>query len=361
MPSAEELEAAESGSTTETRETRDPADHASAGKMRAARSWTVSGGRLVRRGSGRVGFLRDYAIVAMFIALFVTLAVSSNGFLTKANLLNVLDQASVTGLVACGGTLVIIAGAFDLSAGAIYAVSGIIAAMMSNEIGPVAGIVVGILSGLAFGIGNGGLVTVARITPFIATLASAIAIGGLATVLTGGFIVTAHDAEFKALGQASFLTVKYSIWIFITFALICGFILSRTTFGRCIYAAGANAEVARLSGVRVGVIRTATFAISGLSASLAGVVVASLLAQGDPGRGGFNLVVNAIAAIAVGGTSILGGEGAIWRTMMGALLLTLLTNGFNLLNVQEAYQQIVQGAIILAAIALDSAARRGRA
>jgi ribose transport system permease protein len=312
-------------------------------------------------GGHRLAVVRDYGIVLCFVALFVALTASSDVFFTSENFLNVLDQSAAVGLMACGGTLVIIAGGFDLSVGAIFAISGVIAAQMATRTDPALAILLGALSGLVLGAVNGLLTTAGRINPLVTTLASSIIIRGLALVITGGFLVTVADKSFSTLGRGDFaLDVKWSIVIWLVFALITGFLLARTTFGRHIYAAGGNPEAARLSGIRVGYVRTATYALSGLSAGIAGVIVASRVSSGqaDAGTG---IELSVIAAIVIGGTSIMGGEGAIWRSVLGVLLLALIGNGFNLLNVNPIYQQILQGSIILLSVAVDAWARKTRA
>jgi ribose transport system permease protein len=313
------------------------------------------------RGGQRLSVVRDYGIVMSFVALFVTLTVTSDVFLTQRNLLNVLDQSAAVGLMACGGTLVIIAGGFDLSVGAIFAITGVIAASMAKYVDPGFALALGMLAGLVLGAVNGLLVTVGRVNPFMATLASSIIIRGIALVITGGFLVSVTNRSFSTLGRGvAVLDVKWSIVIWLVFALACGFLLARTTFGRHVYAAGGNADAARLSGISVGVIRTITYAVSGMSAGLAGVIVTSRVSssQADAGTG---IELSVIAAIVIGGTSIMGGEGAIWRSVLGVLLLALIGNGFNLLGVNPIYQQILQGAIILMAVAVDAWARRTRA
>jgi ribose transport system permease protein len=303
--------------------------------------------------------LRDYGIVVAFIALFITLAFASDVFLTKQNLLNILFQAAPVGIMACGGTLVFIAGGFDLSVGAIAAFAGVVAATTAADVGVTGALTLGALSGLGFGIFNGLLTTVGRINAFIATLASSIIIRGLALAITGGFLVSVDDPSFITLGLGEFLDVRYPVYAWLGFALFCGFLLWRTRFGRYVYACGGNAEAARLSGVRVGLVRGTTFAISGLSGGLAGIILASQVgtgqAEANPG-----IEFDAIAAIIIGGTSILGGEGAIWRSVLGALLFQLISNGFNLMNVQTVYQRVFLGAIMLLAVALDAWARRTR-
>jgi ribose transport system permease protein len=312
---------------------------------------------LARRGVG-VGLtsIRDYGIVASFIAIFVFLTFKSDVFLSKVNLFNVLDGNSSDGIMAVGGTLVLIAGGFDLSVGAIFALSGVIAAMSAPHMNPTYAILLGALSGLGVGIANGFITTVGRINPLVGTLASSIIIQGVALVLTSGLLINVSTSGFTSLGQGTIFTLHYSVIVWGVFALICGFLLWRTKYGRYIYASGGNAEAARLSGVRVNLIRGSTYAISGLSAGIAGVIVASRVATGDASTGTFPLAV--IAGIVIGGTSILGGQGAVWRSVLGILLLALIGNGFNLLGVNPIYQQILQGSIILTAVAVDAWARK---
>jgi ribose transport system permease protein len=305
----------------------------------------------------RVSVLRDYGIVVSFIALFVTLSIASPVFFTRVNLLNVVDQSAAVGLIACGGTLVIIAGGFDLSVGAIYAISGVVAAEAVPHVGVWPAIGLGALAGAGFGLVNGLLTTVGRINPIITTLATALMIRGLAVAITGGFLVRVDDPAYAILGSNQLGGVRYTTYLFVGFAIAAAVLLSRTTLGRAIYASGGNAEAARLSGIRVGVVRASTFVISGLSAGLAGVMISSRVSTGQADTG-VGIELTAIAAVVIGGTSILGGEGAIWRSVLGVLLLTLIGNGFNLLNVNPTYQQIFQGAIILSAVAIDAWSRR---
>jgi ribose transport system permease protein len=165
------------------------------------------------------------------------------------------------------------------------------------------------------------------------------------------------DSDYAILGTNQLAGVRYTTYLFVLFAIAAAVLLSRTTLGRAIYASGGNAEAARLSGIRVGVVRASTFVISGLSAGLAGVMISSRVSTGQADTG-IGIELTAIAAVVIGGTSILGGEGAIWRSVLGVLLLTLIGNGFNLLNVNPTYQQIFQGAIILGAVAIDAWSRR---
>jgi ribose transport system permease protein len=307
----------------------------------------------------RVLLLRDYSVLLATVALFVVLSITSSHFLTKTNLLNIVDQQTSLGIIACAGTLVIISGAFDLSVGAMYALGGVVAAQVANHVGVPEGIILAILAGVLLGAVNGLAVGVFRINPFIATLATAIVFGGLGLIVSNEALITVTKPSFQTFGSAEFLGVRLTTWIFIGFALLMGLLLQRTKFGRYIYACGGNEEAARLSGVQVGMVRVAVFVLSGLASTLAGALFAARVGVGDSSVG-TALTLSAVAAIVVGGTSIWGGEGAIWRTMVGLFFLALIDNGFNLLGVDTKYQQVVQGAIILVAAGVDAYARRQR-
>ena len=307
----------------------------------------------------RFALLRDYSVLLATVALFVVLAVTSDSFLTKTNLLNILDQQTSLGIIACAGTLVIIAGGFDLSVGAMYALGGVLAAQLANHLGVAEGIILGALVGVVLGLVNGIAVGITRINPFIATLATGIIFGGVVLIVSDEQLITVTDTSFQTFGSTEFLGVRLTTWIFLVFALAMGLLLQWTKFGRYIYSCGGNEEAARLSGVRVGYVRVWVFILSGLASTLAGSLFAARVGVGD-GSVGNALTLSAVAAIVVGGTSIWGGEGAIWRTVVGVFFLALIDNGFNLLGVDVKYQQIVQGTIILVAAGVDAYARRQR-
>ncbi|ADB50727.1 ABC transporter permease [Conexibacter woesei] len=296
---------------------------------------------------------RDYGIVVCFLLLFLTLTLTSDAFFSQANFLNILDQSAPIGIIACGATLVLIAGGFDLSVGAIFALAGVTAASLTNSVGVEAGIAGGVLAGTAAGIVNGVLVNYAGVNPFVATLGSALIFRGLAVVITTGMLITVTDRAFSNLGQGDVLGLRYSVLILIAFIAISWVILARTKLGRHIYAVGGNAEAARLSGISVERVRAFTYAFSGMAGGVAGVIAASRVATGQSDVG-IGLEFTAISAVVIGGTSIYGGEGAIWRTVLGVLLLALIQNGFNLLDVQPYYQQMFLGSIIILAVAIDA-------
>jgi len=300
---------------------------------------------------------RDYVVLFTFTALFVVLALSSSAFLTQTNIANILDQQAALGIIACGMTLVIVGGGFDLSVGAIFAISGVLAGLVANAVDPTVGMAAGVLAGLALGTVNGLLVTVLRINSFIATIATTLLISGLTVVITGGLLVTVEDESFRNLGTGSLFSFKYTVYVLVAFVIATSILLAKTRFGSHVYAVGGNAEAARLSGVRVNAVRTATFAISGLAAGLAGVIATSRVGTAAPDAG-LGLELSAIAAVVIGGASIAGGQGTVWRSVMGVLLLALIANGFNILAINSSYQPIIQGLIIIAAVAVDAWSRR---
>lgn len=314
---------------------------------------------------GRAASLRDridvrsYGIVLSFLGLFIALSLASDKFLTQRNLLNILDQSAPVGIVACGITIGIICGVFDLSVGAIFAVAAVAACKLALVTSPWVAIVLGVAFGAILGVFNGILVNAIQINSFIATLASSIVFRGIAILVTGGMIVTVTDETFSILGTDTLLGAKYTVWVFAIVIVTTSFLLARTTLGRYFYAVGGNAEAARLSGIRVEQIRTIAFVISGLCAGIAGVLAASRTSSAQPDLG-MDLALQAIAAAVVGGTSIMGGQGAIWRAVLGVLILAMIGNGFNLLGIDTIYQQIVQGVLIMLAVGLDQLLRRRR-
>jgi ribose transport system permease protein len=262
-----------------------------------------------------------------------------------------------TGIVAFALTFLLVVGEFDLSAGALFVFSGILAAKLQPAIGTWPALLTGIAAALGLGVVNGLLVTHARINSFVCTLATSLMVTGLGLVITKGFLLNVQDPSFGSLGTDSVVGVKYSIWLLALSAVAGGFVMARTKLGRWLYAVGGNVEAARLSGIDTRAVKVVAFALSGFAAGLGGAILVSRTATGQAGNG-IDIVLAAFAAVVVGGTSVMGGRGAIWRTVLGILFLTLITNGFNLLQVEPVYQSIIEGAIILVAVSADSLSRR---
>jgi ribose transport system permease protein len=303
--------------------------------------------------------VRSLGILIPFAVLFVVLSLTSKPFFTKVNLLNILDQQSATLIVAAAGTLVLVAGGIDLSVGSVYSLAGVTAAEVAQHHNAWLAIAVGILSGTVVGLVNGLVTTVLRINSLIATLAMAFIVAGLASRITSGnLVVLFNDTEFGKFAQTEWFTVKTSIWLMIGAVIALGIVLAWTTAGRYMYAVGGNSEAARLAGVRVNQVRVLTFVLSGTAAGLAGVIDASRVLSAEASTDSTTFAFTVLAGIVVGGTSILGGDGAVWRSVVGVLFIALIGNGYTLLGLDPLYEQITMGVILLAAVALDSWTRR---
>jgi ribose transport system permease protein len=303
---------------------------------------------------------RSLGIVIPFLLLFTILAIGSRPFLTTTNMLNILDQQSTILMIAAAGTIVLITGGIDLSVGATYALAAVVAGQMTIAFGPSVGVPAGLIVGLMVGLINGLVSTVLKINSLIATLAMSFIAVGVASIVTGGNLIVLYEyTDFGAIARTTIFGIKSSIWIALIVVVIIAIVLARTTLGRYFYAVGGNQEAARLSGIPNTGVRIVAFALSGLTAGLAGIVDTSrvLSAQATPGTA---LTFTVLAGIVVGGTSILGGEGAVWRTVIGVLFIALIGNGFNLLGINVIFQQIALGTILLIAVGIDAWSRRTR-
>jgi ribose transport system permease protein len=325
--------------------------------MNASVGKLVAAGRL---GAPSYARLRGIGILLPFLILFAVLSLTSSSFATRVNLLNILDQQSATLIIAAAGTLVLVAGGIDLSVGSTYSLAGVTSAHFALHHDAAIAIALGIGIGLLVGLANGVITTAFRINALITTLAMSFIVSGLASLIAKGNLLVLFDKPgFGKLARTEFLTVRTSIWLMIASVVVVGFVLASTTAGRYMYAAGGNAEAARLAGVRVNAIRVLTFVVSGGAAGLAGVVDTSRVLSAQASTGDTALAFTVLAGIVVGGTSILGGEGAVWRTVVGVLFIALIGNGYILLGLDPLYEQITMGVILLAAVGLDALTRRG--
>ncbi|MCW2855510.1 MAG: inner-rane translocator [Marmoricola sp.] len=304
-----------------------------------------------------VGLLRDYAVVVTGVLIFIVLSITQPVFFSSSNLENIVNQNAPLAIIAVGTTIAIIMRGWDLSLGSIYAFSGVTAAWLANHSTPFIGLIGGVLSGVLIGLINGVLVSRLRINSFLATLASGMIVLALGNLYSGGFVITVAAPSFQTLGTGTVLGIQDATWLMIIFAVIVGLILARSRFGRYSYAIGGSPTASRLSGVRLALIETAAFALSGFGAAAAGVIAASQVSQGSSDVGS-DLTLRAIAAVVVGGTSIAGGSGAIWRSVCGVLLLGMLANGINLFGVNPLWSDIITGGVILVAVGLQGIGRR---
>jgi ribose transport system permease protein len=312
--------------------------------------------------SGRplwIDIARRYAVAVLLAALFATLAFAADSFLTFTNLQNIVNQHAPLAVVAVAMTFVIIGGGFDLSAGAVLAVAGVLAAWIAVNVGGTLGLVAAPLVGLVLGVVNGLLITLLRVHSFLATLASSLVFRGLAVLVTGGALITVTEPGFTTIGQDRIGGIYYGVIVLVAFVLLGMLLLNRTVFGRYLFAVGSNAEAAELSGVRVDLVRVGAFAFSGLAAGVAAAIAVSRIGSGQP-LAGTGMELQAIAAVILGGTSIHGGVGAVWRSIAGVYLLALINNGFNILDANPFYKDLITGVIIVSAVALGAAGRRRR-
>ncbi len=308
------------------------------------------------------GIRTNWITIVIFIVLLVALAIFVPAFYQPANLLNVARQSSIVGVVAVGMTFVILTGGIDLSVGSILALSGVAMAMLINQgMVPGVAILIALLVGVATGIVNGIVVAVLKIQPFIATLASMVAITGLALRLTNGGPQPFNNIGdvFNFLGSGNVFGLPGPFLVFLIVAVIGILVLRYLPFGRFLYAIGGSPEAARLTGVPTRRTLVMAYAVSGLTAALAGVMTASRLGVGAPTAGGLaNL--DAITAVVIGGTSLMGGTGGAAGTVFGALLLAVLSNLMNLIGISPFDQQIVKGVVIVLAVLLAMQATRKR-
>jgi ribose/xylose/arabinose/galactoside ABC-type transport system permease subunit len=296
----------------------------------------------------------------VLIALVVVAVILYPAFLAPANLRDILNQNSTIGIIAVGMTLILLTGGFDLSVGATFALSGTVFAGVTLSHGLAMGSIAGLAAGLAAGLVNGLLVAVLHVNPFVATLGSSSAISGLAFIYSNSAPLIVDDISFRNLGVSQVAGIPLPIVILVLTFVVGWFVAHKTTYGRNVFAVGGNREAARLSGLPVALIVTSTYVITGLLAGLAGMISASRLGVGQADVGA-TVALDVIAVVVIGGTSLLGGEGAIWRSIVGLLILATLTNLFFSLNVNQNWQLIAKGVIIVGAVALDAYLRKREA
>jgi ribose transport system permease protein len=311
---------------------------------------------------------RFQSLLALAV-LMIALSLASDHFLTAENGVNILRQISVNLCLSIGLTLVILSGGIDLSVGAVLALAGAVAAGLLKsglelpmwnvhlELTVAGAVMVGVGVGVALGLVNGLMVTRLLIPPFVATLAMMSIARGLTQLWTGGHPISRLGPPFGFIGTGSFLAIPMPVWIVVVLCVIALVICHRTPFGRHLYAVGGSERAARLTGLNVDAIRVVVYVVGGALSGLAGILVTARLDSAQPNAGlGYEL--DAIAAVVIGGTSLSGGRGSVAGTALGCLLIGVLSNGLTLLDVSPFWQQIVKGAVIAVAVALDRRSSR---
>lgn len=302
-------------------------------------------------------FISKLGPLLALLVLVVAVSVMNMSFLAPSNLLNLLRQVSINALIAFGMTFVILTGGIDLSVGSILALSGAISAyMIQAGVSPAISIAIGMLTGALFGLINGILVAYGKAAPFIATLATMTIFRGGTYVFTNGNPITGTKINesflFQFMGRGYLFGIPFPIIIMLIAFGILYVVLHKTTFGRKTYALGGNEEAAYVAGVNTKKVTMIIYTLSGLMASVAGVILTSRLSSAQPDAG-TSYEMDAIAAVVLGGTSLAGGKGRIFGTLIGALIIGTLNNGMNLLGISSFYQQIVKGIVIIVAVLLD--------
>ena len=304
---------------------------------------------------------RRLGTLAGLFALCVLLWALTPHFLTVSNLLNVLEQTAINAIIAAGMTFVIISGGIDLSVGSLVALAGVVLATALHAGLPIPVSIAAALGvGFAFGVLNGLAITWGRLPPFIATLGMMSVARGCALLFTEGRPISGFDPGFRALATARIVGVPAPVLITIGVYLVGHFVLSETRFGRYMYSIGGNEEATRLSGVNVRLHKTLVYGVSALASAIAAVLLTARLNSAQP-IAGVMYELDAIAATVIGGTSLMGGEGGLGGTIIGALIMGVLRNGLNLLGVSSFIQQIVIGLVIVFAVLIDTALKKRKA
>ena len=306
-------------------------------------------------GNGVSTFLWNQMPVIALIVLCVIATLLSNRFLSPININNVLMQGAVMTVIAIGMTYVIVCGGFDLSVGSIVALSGCISAMVMLEFGIIPGIVAGIAVGAAVGLLNGLIVTRLDVNPFIATLGTMVMFRGATFLITGGRPISGDEGlplPFLNFATERLFGIPYLVLFPIAVFIVFHWLLHRTAYGIRVFATGGNTEAAFLAGINVVKVRTSAYVWCGTLAGVGGVMLCSRLQSGQPTAGSF-YELTAIAAVVLGGASLFGGEGKLYKSVVGVFIMVVLANALNLANVHSYWQQVAVGVVIVAAAAAD--------
>jgi ribose transport system permease protein len=307
-----------------------------------------------------VSATQGIGLVALLIGMVVYFSWASPFFLSVNNFLNIGANLAYIGVMAIAMTMVIVSGGFDLSVGAVVALTAVtIAKIHDLDVDIWIAVAIGFAIGPLVGLVNGLLITKVGINPLITTFGSMSIVRGLAFVLTGGLTGTILDPGFAVIGRGDFVGIPIPLIIMLVWFAIALVVMTSTRFGRDLYSIGGNAEASRLAGIPVDRRKIAVYVISGAAASVAGIILASQLGAGAPqSAAGVELTV--ITAVILGGTSLSGGKGTVWGTMLGVLIMGVLNNGLALLRVSSFYQEVFRGAVLLLAVTVDQIGQRRR-
>lgn len=299
-------------------------------------------------------FTRRYGIGAVMLAMIVILAIASPTFRTSGNVISILLQVSINGLIAFGMVFVITTGGIDLSVGSMLALGSVIIGYVLNSSGNIfLACIAAIVANAIFGLLNGILIAKFDMIPFVVTLATQLVIRGVAYIISGGYSQSLANAQFKVIGSGKmFSAIPYPVIIMLTVAIISYILMHKTKFGRYVYAVGGNVNAATASGVNVFATRAWSYILSGIFVGIASIIMTSRISAAQPNIG-IGYETDAIAACVIGGTSFMGGVATIPGTFMGIIIIGLIYNGMNLLGINSYWQTITKGLLIIGAVMLD--------
>ncbi|MCR3955020.1 MAG: ribose ABC transporter permease [Gudongella sp.] len=321
-------------------------------------------GKFSLKGRNWKQFLSDNKPVVVLLILIITMSFLSDRFLTWSNIITVLRQTSINAVIATGMTFAILIGGIDLSVGSVLAITGAIAAsLVASGMNIILVIILTLLIGLVIGLLNGLLISKGRLQPFIATLGTMTLLRGLTLVYTQGRPISIFGSDtsaiFSKIGTGYFLGIPIPVYIMLVVFFISWYTLNHLKIGRYTYALGSNEEATMYSGIKTDNIKLFVYAVAGVLAALAGIIVTARLGSAQPTAGsGYEL--DAIAAVVIGGTSMAGGIGTIFGTAIGAIIIGILDNALNMLQVSSYYQDVAKGVVILIAVLLDRKQRKSR-
>lgn len=301
-------------------------------------------------------YMSELTTVIALIILMAVITIINSNFLTANNLLNLLLQVTSNALIAFGMTFVILTGGIDLSVGSILALSSALTAGLLGSGMPVTlAILISLILGCLLGMMNGLLISYGKLAPFIVTLATMTIFRGATLVYTNGNPITKGLSDtflFQFLGQGYIVGIPFPVIIMFIVFIVLYVLLHKTAFGKSVYAIGGNEKAAYISGVKLNKVKIIIYSISGMMASISGLIITSRLSSAQP-TAGASYEMDAIAAVVLGGTSLSGGKGRILGTLIGALIIGVLNNGLNIIGVSAFWQQVVKGVVILIAVLID--------
>lgn len=302
--------------------------------------------------------VREYGVVIGFAVLCIIITFATPAFASQRNILNLLRQSSINGIIAAGMTFVIISGNFDISVGAVAALSGsIVMKLITMNYNIILAVLAAFVICAVVGCINGVAVAKFGIPSLIATMGMVSVVKGSMLMMTGGYPITQMVPVLDYIGNGYLLGIPIPVMIFVTVVLVAFLILTKTRFGRYVYSIGGNEEASRLNGINVEADKIKVFIINAVLAALAGIILVGRMGTASPAAGdGYDM--DAIASVVIGGTSVAGGSGSVLKTVIGVLLMSVINNSFNLLGVDMYFQYIFKGLIILVAVGIDSYSKK---